>query len=238
MQPSARGAGSGREFPSGGSTRWAPRGSGVRRVVALLLVLLTAAACGSDGDEADGSSTTDGAATSTSATSTTGSTTTAAPPAERRTVADLEQALTDEISREDPPGPGRAACEASGILTDWQPIRCGFQADEPQEYGPIYVSILTGGRYTWSNGSCCAGGAVPEDYPTGLMCRDLVEPPSTFPPDHYVPENNALDYGLAVYYWLTEGRPDRMDADGNGRPCETVYPADEVQAFWESVRTL
>jgi hypothetical protein len=49
---------------------------------------------------------------------------------------------------------------------------------------------------------------------------------------------NHLSYGLAVYYWLTEGRPARMDADGNGRPCETVYPANEVDAFWASIRTL
>jgi hypothetical protein len=238
MQPSALGTGPRRELPRRGSNRWLPRESGVRWVVVLLLVLLTAAACGSDGDEADGSSTPDGSTTSTSATSTTGSTATAAPPAKRRPVADLEQALTDEISRKYPPGPGRTTCEASGTLTDWQPIACGFEADEPQEYGPIYVSILTGGQYTVSLGFCCAGGANPGDYPKGLMCRDLVEPPSLFPPDHYLPEYNSLGYGLAVYYWFTEGRPDRMDADGNGRPCETVYPADEVQAYWESIRTL
>jgi hypothetical protein len=26
--------------------------------------------------------------------------------------------------------------------------------------------------------------------------------------------------------------PTRMDADGNGIPCETVYPAVVVNAFW------
>jgi hypothetical protein len=35
-----------------------------------------------------------------------------------------------------------------------------------------------------------------------------------------------------VAYWYDEGLPDRMDADGNGIPCETVYPAAVVQAFW------
>jgi hypothetical protein len=211
----------------------------VRWVVALLLVVLFAAACGSDSDEADGPSTSDSTTTiSSTASTTTTTTTTVAPPAEPRTVADLEQAMTEEISRKDPPGPGRATCEASGPLVDWQPIRCVFEADEPLEYGPIYVTVLNGGRYTWTVGECCAGGALPDDYPAGLMCRDLIQPPSTLPPDHYLPESNSLTYPEAVYYWLTEGRPDRMDADGNGRPCETVYPADEVQAFWESVRTL
>lgn len=215
-----------------------PRRFGVGCAAALVLALLLVTACGSDGDGADGSSTTDSPATTTSTSTTTATTTSTAPPAERRTVADLERALTAEISRDDPPGPGRATCEASGTLTDWQPIRCSFEADEPLEYGPIYVSVLTGGRYTWIVGECCAGGALPDDYPTGLMCRDLVEAPSTLPPDHYLPESNHLAYGEAFYYWLTEGRPERMDADDNGRPCETVYPTDEVQAFWESVRTL
>jgi hypothetical protein len=29
-----------------------------------------------------------------------------------------------------------------------------------------------------------------------------------------------------------------MDADHDGIPCETVYPADEVTPFWDSVRVL
>lgn len=54
---------------------------------------------------------------------------------------------------------------------------------------------------------------------TGLFCRDLA----------------AMGYGyeVAVEYWMREGQPDRMDADRNGIPCETVYPETEVQAYWE-----
>jgi hypothetical protein len=53
---------------------------------------------------------------------------------------------------------------------------------------------------------------------SGLFCRDLV----------------PLGYGYAdaVAYWTREGRPDRMDADRNGIPCETVYDAKDVVAFW------
>ena len=32
----------------------------------------------------------------------------------------------------------------------------------------------------------------------------------------------------ALAYWVLQGAPDRMDADLNGIPCETVYPADEI----------
>ncbi len=53
---------------------------------------------------------------------------------------------------------------------------------------------------------------------SGLFCRDVV----------------ALGYGYAdaVAYWTREGRPDRMDADRNGIPCETVYDRATVVAFW------
>ena len=54
--------------------------------------------------------------------------------------------------------------------------------------------------------------------PSGLMCRDL--------------HARGVDYSDAVSYWWREGAPDRMDADLNGIPCETVYPGYDVTAFW------
>lgn len=51
----------------------------------------------------------------------------------------------------------------------------------------------------------------------GLFCRDLAA--------------QGFGYPQAVAYWLREGVPERMDADLNGVPCETVYPEVEVQAF-------
>jgi len=53
---------------------------------------------------------------------------------------------------------------------------------------------------------------------SGLFCRDL----------------NAMGYSYAdaVGYWNVWGQPDRMDEDLNGYPCETVYPAADVIAYW------
>ena len=50
----------------------------------------------------------------------------------------------------------------------------------------------------------------------GLLCRDVA----------------GLGFGFseAVVYWITEGAPARMDADGNGIPCETVFP-EEYESF-------
>lgn len=55
----------------------------------------------------------------------------------------------------------------------------------------------------------------------GLLCRDL--------------DAMGLPLGDAVAYWLREQRPDRMDADRNGIPCETVYGQDDFDGFYSAV---
>ena len=52
----------------------------------------------------------------------------------------------------------------------------------------------------------------------GLFCRDIVA--------------SGRSYHEAVRYWYREGAPDRMDADFNGIPCETVFDVDVVADFW------
>lgn len=56
---------------------------------------------------------------------------------------------------------------------------------------------------------------------TGMLCRDLVD------------EFDHPDYGFALAYWLWDGEPDRMDADRDGIPCETVYPAEFIRDVLE-----
>ncbi len=154
-------------------------------------------------------------------------------------VADLEQALAAEIEASFPElGPGVVDCEATGELADWQSVLCFFLPNDPAEFGGIHVAMLDGGDYAWALGECCGAAPWPAEYPPGLFCHDLAEPPPGSEPGHYLPESDRLTYGLAVFYWLTEGRPGRMDADLNGRPCETIYPTDEVATFWDSSRTL
>ncbi len=53
---------------------------------------------------------------------------------------------------------------------------------------------------------------------SGLFCRDL--------------EPDGYSFAEALAYWLREGAPDRMDADQNGIPCETIYPREEIEAFF------
>jgi hypothetical protein len=56
------------------------------------------------------------------------------------------------------------------------------------------------------------------DLPAGLFCRDL--------------DARGYSYSAAVDYWRVHGQPDQMDEDLNGIPCETVYPASSVTAYW------
>lgn len=46
--------------------------------------------------------------------------------------------------------------------------------------------------------------------PSGLLCRDL--------------QARGIDVYGALTYYSWEGQPARMDANGDGVPCETVYP--------------
>ncbi len=64
------------------------------------------------------------------------------------------------------------------------------------------------------------GGAPPAGagLEAGLICADLAD--------------LGFWYGDAAAYWVREGRPAGMDADGNGIPCETVYDGDQIDAFF------
>lgn len=54
--------------------------------------------------------------------------------------------------------------------------------------------------------------------PAGLFCRDL--------------RGRGYSYSAAVAYYDQFGRPDQMDADKNGIPCETVYPRSDIVGYW------
>jgi len=230
----------------------------LRSLVVVLALAVAASACGdgTDSTAATGQATgTDSsAATSVAAPSvTTGSTvtaTTASPSttattapssttakAGRITVADVERDLEATINA-DGSHPGEAICQARGELSEWQVLSCGYNPVPAAEFGPIYLTILDNRRYAWAVGECCDGSPSVEYYPAGLLCRDLLKPPPDSPPDRWQPEFDHLSYGLAVWYWVAEGRPDRMDADHNGIPCETVYPKEDVDEYWASARAI
>ena len=63
-------------------------------------------------------------------------------------------------------------------------------------------------------------GSVSYGLPAGLLCRDL--------------EARGVGVYDALRYYINEGYPSRMDADGDGVPCETVYSDAEYVWLYET----
>jgi hypothetical protein len=189
-------------------------------VVLVVVIVLMAVVLGFGGDDdgddvATGDSTasttasTEATTTSTTTTTTTPPTTTAPPPAVTIIVGGPE--LAPGLFCRDLLAQGATYDEAVAYwLGEGRPTRMDDDGNGiPCEtvYPAADVESVWGPQ-----------GLEEEGVTPGLFCRDL--PPL------------GLDYEAAVAYWFQEGQPERMDDDGNGRPCETVYPTDEVQAFW------
>ena len=73
---------------------------------------------------------------------------------------------------------------------------------------PAWENVFLAGRLP--------SGSGPGSLEAGLLCRDVAA--------------DGYDYVGAVAQWLREGAPDRMDADRDGIPCETVFP-DDIDVF-------
>lgn len=69
----------------------------------------------------------------------------------------------------------------------------------------------------------------------GLSCADLLAEASPLNADIGDPVER---YFGVVLYWFLEGRPTRLDADGNGRPCEAEFVASVDAGGAAAVATL
>ncbi len=149
----------------------------------------------------------------------------------------IQRLLDAEFAATDPPpgvlGAYQVICEDQGRLETGDVLACrGEPRTEPDfQLDPtgvvVYVLDHTG-RAAWSAGTDVPDTtsdllALHEAAPHGLFCRDLMSPDGTgslF--DGYGrPDDSA--YFWSLVYWSLEGRPDRMDADHDGIPCETVH---------------
>jgi hypothetical protein len=46
------------------------------------------------------------------------------------------------------------------------------------------------------------------------------------------PNASMWAYTAALAYWFLEGQPARMDADGNGIPCDLLFDSAVVAEVW------
>lgn len=157
-------------------------------------------------------------------------------------VAMIQSQLDEEFAASDPPhgvlGPTQVQCLDSGSVNMGNAFACAGIPQTEKDFqldtvGIVFYVIDDTPTVAWLPGTDVPDTtegllSIYDETPKDLYCRDLLaEDPSTWF-DGYgsVP---ATGYFLSLLYWSLEGQPDRMDADGNGIPCETLWPADVIE---------
>lgn len=104
------------------------------------------------------------------------------------------------------------------LETNQQAQRTSPAAPVERTPGPSKVPSATPPAQRTTPSFTSSVGAAVGSLPAGLSCQDL--------------RNNSLSYVAAFQYWRMHGNPVAMDANRDGIPCETVYSAAAVNAFW------
>jgi hypothetical protein len=204
--------------------------------LASILLVLGLAACGDDDD----TSTTTTTTTIDSTTTPTSTSTTSLPPP--LTV----EVVTDALDEYFGPMPIGWDCSLVTVDGSDEPIgepippasvlQCSPALDGPQEGENLpVVTVLTLSDATLAVAQTdistpalnAAPRAIHLSVGPGRNCQEAIDEAFGLEPL----DDEIVYYGL-VGYWFLEGRPARMDADGNGVPCETLFAADVVDTIW------
>jgi hypothetical protein len=169
------------------------------------------------------------------------------------TVASIVAATQGQLDDEFAANPDRPAevlgaielsCDRSGAVEAGDVLACtGTSRTTPgvdlDPVGVLFAVLDDVGTVAWATGTDLPDNSQGLDQfiataTPGLFCRDLVDPGARDRTGFFdsTTTTEAFGYFLSVVYWFVEGRPDRMDEDGNGIPCETVYDPDIVAAIW------
>jgi Excalibur calcium-binding domain len=179
---------------------------------------------------------------------TTAATTTTEPENEMVTVESvvdsIQQWLKQSFAESDPPegvlGPIQLQCLDSGPVGAGDVFACaGIPKTEPDfpldPVGVVVYVVDDSGTAAWTSGT-----DVPDvtssletlygESPKGMLCRDLLSPDfaSWFSAAGATPQ---FGFFVSLLYWSLEGQPERMDADGDGIPCETLYESEVAQGI-------
>lgn len=127
--------------------------------------------------------------------------------------------IVDSIE-EDIAGDGVTAqvdCPPDVGTTDWSYWEC--TASSPGlDSVIVWIVMLDNNRWSYDLGSGIPW-AIDEIAPPGALCRDIADAGHPF--------------FYATLYWVADNRPERMDADGNGIPCETIYARTDIAEVWD-----
>ncbi len=169
--------------------------------------------------------------TTTATTSTTvvpaPSTTQLAPPPTLTLGQFLEQ--LEEQRDPDPPVDSRVVCDEDPTtpIGRGTVLYCQAVPEKPEafETGTLVLVLLDdAGEVVYTGGTDVFD--IHELAGPGLFCRDLRTHPylSGLKPE--------IQYLFMLAYWFQDGQPDRMDADRDGVPCETLFEPGVVDTVW------
>ena len=205
-------------------------------LLAIPILVSIIGGCGNGSDEASATSADTSTATSTSATSTTD--TEPATTTVEAVVAKIQAQFDANFAQSTPPpgvtGPTELVCTDTGPIEVGGVFGCSTRTPtEPgqgtEEGGVIAYVLDVDGRaaYDVATDIPASTEGLVEAYrnaPKGLFCRDLRNEDVEAYPFRQLSTPSG-DFFWSLVYWSLEGRPDRMDADLNGIPCETLYDA-------------
>lgn len=107
-------------------------------------------------------------------------------------------------------------------------LLCHRETDRVRQEGAVGLTILDGtGRFAITLFECCRAGPWPDDYPADTTCTVLHAPPDDS-------MEFGFNYSQVLYWWALHGMPASFDDDGDGRPCEDVYPEAAVDAVLDN----
>jgi hypothetical protein len=155
--------------------------------------------------------------------------------------------ISDEIAAElaspyETPVEVEVSCDRSGPVRGGDVFVCEARSDQlpTTDWGGIVVAVVDRTTIAWSPGTDNPGSTdtlldIYAEAPHGLACRDLLLPDAIGHPFNGAGTVPLTAYFWSVVYWNLEGQPARMDADGDGIPCETLYDADVISSVLREV---
>ena len=113
------------------------------------------------------------------------------------------------------------ACPAVLDLRRGDVHPCGIVPDDAERVRLRAVLLVRddAGNVNYDFGTEVPATAAELGEEPGRSCEDLA--------------GRGVAYHDAVLYWFFEATRDRLDPDGDGRPCETAYPAADLERFWD-----